>query len=697
MRQRPLRKPRRLRAAQRGVTATLLLAGCASPSAQPEAHVVVDFPAKVRARDIELAPRTLAKRARLVGSQLIVTVTPSGSGRLGVRTPDTCPVTVDLTNLTHGETRREVARRWIDVGPPRTDLGPGGKVRIEVRPGCSEAANGSITWSALEGKLRDMRTERRGFVLSGSLPTLPELFQLPLPHALVPVSPRHQGRVVLEARFTRGALSQVAKLELRALSRSRGLPNIPSSANVLLGGTGWQLLEPERDPGALQSHDGYSLLRPTHAGRWLLRSPEGTELSLRSAAYDQVPLDCTRAACHENLRGHAAGKMSDVLVRGLGGQLGADYAPECALGCHTLGEPGVPDGGFQHVADMLGVDVNQVGRYAELPTALQRLSNVGCLSCHGPGAIPEPSARSSILQSDVCAYCHDAPPRYGHVAAWQASEMSRAARHLPDPTRKDCARCHTTWGFLEGEAAAETPARSAPPAGTAHGLDCVTCHDVHQREARPALLRWPTLPASASHLDAGQFTTSRPCLTCHAPRPALGAERQAWPEASAAAIWLGRGGFARTAGPLTGPAPHATAPEGCLSCHVGSASGFERGENHGFQANPAACQRCHERPPPAPNYALEARALLGRLGERVPALRQLTTQAEGTAPHRDAGQLDVSTAVGRAAYNLLLLLEDPAHGIHNPDYAKLLLDHSEGMLRSTYEPEAHEPEALHDE
>jgi len=36
-----------------------------------------------------------------------------------------------------------------------------------------------------------------------------------------------------------------------------------------------------------------------------------------------------------------------------------------------------------------------------------------------------------------------------------------------------------------------------------------------------------------------------------------------------------------------------------------------------------------------------------------------------------------------------MLLEDPAAGIHNPDYAKLLLDHSEGMLQShTDEPKA---------
>ncbi|HEX6241358.1 MAG TPA: hypothetical protein VFZ61_10710, partial [Polyangiales bacterium] len=386
--------------------------------------------------------------------------------------------------------------------------------------------------------------------------------------------------MVLEARFTRGEVQQLARLELSVFSRSRGLPNVPTGASVLLGGSGWQLLEPAASAAsALRSYEGYSLLRPPSEGRWLLRGPDGTELSLRSAAYDQVPLDCTRAACHDNLRGHAAGKMSDVLVRGLNGQLGADYAPACALGCHALGEPGVPDGGFQHVASTLGIDVNHVSSYAALPAALQRLSNVGCLSCHGPGAIPEPAARSRVLSSDVCAYCHDAPPRYGHVAAWQASAMSQTARRVTDPTRRDCAVCHTTSGFLEAHATTDTPPRELPareaPTGSALGLDCVTCHDVHQREPTRALLRSPKPPPSADHLEAGAFTTSRPCLNCHAPRAPLGTGRQAWPEASAAALWLGRGGFTRTGGPLTGPAVHARSPAGCSSCHVGTAIGLE--------------------------------------------------------------------------------------------------------------------------
>ncbi|HEU5075506.1 MAG TPA: hypothetical protein VFU02_15045 [Polyangiaceae bacterium] len=674
-------------------TTCLTLAACGSDPAAPAAHLVVDFPAGVVARDVRIEPRALAKRARWIGSRLILSVAPHGNGQLTLLTPGTCPLPLDLTGLEAGETRHHEARRWIDLGPSRTDLGPGSKVRVEATPGCAQAKSGRIVWRAIEGALAALESHENGFVLTGTLPTLHDLFERPLAPTLIPVSPESQGRVVVEARFTMGEIEQIARVELSALSRSRGLPNVPTGASVLLGGTGWKLLDPAvSEPSTLQSYEGYSLLRPAQSGPWLLRGPDGSDLRLRSAAYDQVPLDCTRAGCHENLHGHAAGGMSDVLVRGMGGQLGEDYSPACALACHALGEPGVQDGGFSHVAGMLGVDVSQVTSYAELPAALQRLSNVGCLSCHGPGAIPEPGARARILRSDVCAYCHDAPPRYGHVRAWQESAMSQAARRLTDTTRDDCAVCHTTSGFLKAHAASDAPQHEVPEAPP-QGLDCVACHDVHQREPAHALLRSPKPPPSAEHLAAGMFSTSRPCLNCHAPRGRLGSERQAWPEASAAAVWLGRGGFTRTGGLLMGPAVHARAPEGCSSCHVGTTSNVERGKNHGFQANPAACRTCHEHPPPAPEHLSKARSLLAEIARREPALRHLSLPPAGTLPHAHAGELDVSTSLGRAAYNLLLLLEDPAAGIHNPDYTKLLLDHSEGMLRTS----AGEPEQPHDE
>jgi hypothetical protein len=50
-------------------------------------------------------------------------------------------------------------------------------------------------------------------------------------------------------------------------------------------------------------------------------------------------------------------------------------------------------------------------------------------------------------------------------------------------------------------------------------------------------------------------------------------------------------------------------------------------------------------------------------------------------PHARVGtSLDRETPVGRAAYNVLLVIEDPAAAIHNPAYAAALLDAAEAVL-----------------
>src|SRR5690606_10045669 len=117
--------------------------------------------------------------------------------------------------------------------------------------------------------------------------------------------------------------------------------------------------------------------------------------------------------------------MTHVLARGLSGELGP-YPGSCALGCHSAGEPGLLDGGFAHVAEELGHGVPEASAgWDALPRRLRRVGGVTCTTCHGPGAVPERSARWAILRSDVCATCHDAPPRYSHAASYATSAMAR--------------------------------------------------------------------------------------------------------------------------------------------------------------------------------------------------------------------------------------------------------------------------------
>ena len=69
----------------------LTLAACSPQSSKPEAHLVIEFPSRLSASDVDIEPRALALRARSFGSQLVVTVLPRQKAELTVSTPDTCP------------------------------------------------------------------------------------------------------------------------------------------------------------------------------------------------------------------------------------------------------------------------------------------------------------------------------------------------------------------------------------------------------------------------------------------------------------------------------------------------------------------------------------------------------------------------------------------------------------------------------
>jgi hypothetical protein len=335
--------------------------------------------------------------------------------------------------------------------------------------------------------------------------------------------------------------------------------------------------------------------------------------------------------------------MTSVFARGLDGELGAGYDPRCAAACHTLGEAGVADGGFADVARALGVTLPAhpaAGAWAALPRALRRLGGVGCTACHGPGAIPEASARWSILRADVCATCHDAPPRYAVVAGWRAGRMARADA-AAGARAEGCRDCHTTAGFLAA-AGVRPLGVPAPDDVGPMGVACAACHAPHDVHGRRLLRELPPPAVLGAELPPAA-AESGVCLGCHTPRPA---------GSSSAAIWLGRGGLRVADGaPLVGPAPHAAVP--CTGCHDGV--------GHGFAVTPRACGPCHASGPPpiAADIAARAAALGARLG----------VGAHGT----------VTAASDRAAWNVRLVLEDRGAAAHNPVYARKLLDEADAQ------------------
>jgi hypothetical protein len=557
---------------------------------------------------------------------------------------------------------------------PQAPIGFDARFSIKATLTCAQLSGGRIVWRQLEGPpLVKMSPAGDGLEVEARMPSLAATMPGGVPWGVVPISPSTRGDVVLHASWSDGHGANFGReIRITAAHRSRGLPNTPVGVRVYLGGEGWHVTaRPAGSDAALDATGGAASLLPDVAGDWRLADGDGRALALRAGRYDETPLDCGRSGCHPAISAAtAASPMTNVLARFIDARpAGADY-PACAIACHATGEPGAHDGGFAHVASELGAAGDLARRWAELPRDLHRLGGVGCLACHGPGAIPEPSARWSVLRADVCAVCHDAPPRYGHVLAWRLTAMARADQNLRARSERACARCHTTAGFLEAVATPERAPvdRRAPDGVGAVGIGCAACHAVHDPKTpgAPRLLRATPTPA----LLTG--AASSVCLPCHTPD--AGDTR---PGASAAALWLGRGGLdPATGAPLTGSAVHAGVAGGCIGCHRAGPDNLERGAGHGFRAPTSVCASCHPPRTPTTDLRAWAQALWRALRKHE---TPLPPHAAGDA---DGVRVDRRTPLGRAAWNVLLVLEDPAAAAHNARYADALLASAASVIEA---------------
>lgn len=659
----------------------------------PRAWLVLELPAlsDLDPNDPRFTPKSGVIAVRRVGSTLTVELSLEANvSTLLVDLDGTCPSSFDLRGLEPGQVVRRALRPWIDFGPRQVQIGYGARFEIRVRPGCPEAQSGQIRWSVVSGaELSDIRQSQNGFLFEAKTAPLARWFPGGLNWGIAPISPRTRAETVLKASWTApGRRAVTRRVVVSAAARSHGLPSVSTHQRLFLGGSGWRLVShPDGAQASIRADGDQSTIEPDVAGLWKLEDGQGRELRIRSGRYDDTPLDCGRSECHAKLTANAAASpMTTVLRRGLAGALGAGYGVACAVACHTVGEPGVEDGGFWSVASALGVtwsDPN-LRAWERLPSALRRLGGVGCLGCHGPGAVPEPSSRWSILQAGVCAYCHDAPPRYGHVAAWQSSKMAQSDHDPRARSRPECARCHTTSGFLDSLKALGGP-RSAPLEAGPLGIACAACHAVHPTSPETAeshagapvqaLLRAVAVPPALSDLPTPSRDPTLVCLRCHAPEAGA-------PDASAAAIWAGRGGFEPSSGaPLSGSAPHLNIAGGCVGCHNSGPSGLERGSNHAFLVDRKTCRPCHAT---APTASTELRdrilALYSKLGLE-PANRPLEGSRASEPPHASLRRLDLGSPRGRAQYNALLVVEDPAAEYHNRPYAERLLESAEAALK----------------
>lgn len=648
------------------VLASLLIAACEGPAergspANGRRLIVAAAALPVSSLEaLRLEPKGVLLEAIRVDRRLELTL-DSRATEITVHAPGACPQSFEFPPRAR-EGRTQLTP-LIELSGPASDVGFDATFEVSVRTGCASARRGSIAWSVEGAPLAELSVLDGGFRVVGRTAPAPErLTSWPAGH-VVPVSPAERGTTRLVARWTSPSGDMVTRsIDVSAAPRSRGLPNVGLGERVLLAGSGYRVVT--RPDGALAEvmpwgSFGLSSLVPDRAGAWELDAG-GRRLRLHADRYDAVPLDCGRTECHA-AETHAAqsSPMTAALV-----ELLARSEPDvaCAFGCHTTGEHGGTDGGFSHALADLDIDAETLPAWNELPRPLRRLGGVGCLACHGPTAMPEESARWAILRADVCAYCHDAPPRYGHVRAWRSTALARADERLETRAIAECARCHTTWGLLDAVNPSASGSRIPPDDASPMGVACVACHAVHAQTAvQPGLLRRAPVDAVYAGLPESAVERSSTCIRCHSPEAGVGP--------SAALIWAGQGAQdPLTGAPLLGPAPHAAVPGGCVGCHGSRTSSVSRGVGHDFRATPDRCPACHADRPIDRSLFERARHLLSSAdapAERHPA------HARPSVP---------VTVEDRALALARLVLEDRGAAVHNPRYAELLLDRAALVL-----------------
>jgi hypothetical protein len=491
--------------------------------------------------------------------------------------------------------------------------------------------------------------------------------------------------------------------------------------------------------------------QPDVAGSYAIRLTIGTKdttITIKAAAYtgtnrnnvSGAPMNC--ASCHESSarpdiytrwKNSAHAKVFENRMNGI---KAANWGESC-FKCHTTGynnsSLAANSGGFKQVATQVGFVASQwlpwrAGKYDSLLTTdkkmLSLVAGVGCESCHGPKDPTHFSAgtQPQTMSSEVCARCHDAPPRYNQYAQW---ENTKHSGKVASPANQrgftgtavvtaynlnDCVRCHDGAAFVnftqgkpfDNRAASGYSRLARTP------ITCQTCHEPHNGGLRSAPAASDTLTNGFSYRGI-DFGKGKVCVDCHKYRrygddQVLRNMSTTWGPhyAGVADVFLGQSA-ARVTGNISA---HKLVQNTCVGCHMQPTPDttsvardkigmhtwkmrYVAPDNRKYD-NVAVCQPCHgpintfddiiafmdyDGNGRKEAFTTEFNNLMERLGKALPPFgvkKVATTDINRTAiaTHPDSVRLKI------AFWNYLYLKYDGSSGMHNPTHAINVLQQS---------------------
>jgi len=308
----------------------------------------------------------------------------------------------------------------------------------------------------------------------------------------------------------------------------------------------------------------------------------------------------------------------------------------------------------------------------------------------GPQGEPGPAAVTTDL---TCTECHnDTSLISSKKANWQESLHGQGTAFIEEGGNKNCAFCHS--GATFSASVAKGLAFNAVESGDANPThqDCRTCHQIHTSytsadwalETNAAV----TFVVSGATFDGGSGNL---CANCHQARRYIAnfvAKDSAGvviPDKYQANvrfnthlsdqgdIILGVLDVNEILGVEGKPGAHYSMVENtCVGCHMG---GSETA-NHRFRPEVTACVACH-----ADAESLDVNGAVTAFEEKYAELHDalvaeglLNEDGSPVTKNADGTPLLIDTKPAAALFVYGALEEDASKGVHNPNYAKALIE-----------------------
>ncbi len=564
-------------------------------------------------------------------------------------------------------------------------------------------------------------------------------------------------------------LAQTVKVKREAMSpgrRSSGTPNYtaPPGPNYIstglrtvakgmmvylsadttgsIGSFSWSFVSRPTGSTAVIDTPGNKFVRfiPDVFGQYIVKVTANGSLNaydtLWVSTYAGVGVDppgCgTVGACHADKRTEWSGTgHSRHFTEGITGQLEVStsgmgyYAPGC-IKCHTTGwEPTVNNGNFGYIAHQTTWDstwwrgltgnflipYNDSTIYRNMPASLLPVANIGCESCHGPGANHFGDAKKIGVSKEagVCMQCHDAPKKHRLGTYWQASGHSTFAEG-GHTSNTSCFPCHSGSAFPKWINNKSAPGYSVAADGNIN-INCITCHDPHS-DANPNQLRTVTIDSLKNGWKpaAGIGGKGLLCMNCHQSRyvqkvkstpPYYGFGSRFNPHGNPQAdMFFGRNSYEFGDANLAGLSTHTGLANACVTCHMAtrvngtsSHSDHELAMKDGDADFVVACVGCHgpittfdaiRAPYDYDHNGLiegvqtEVQGMLNQLKLRLPLASNGEPIGGSIVTRADSNLIANRPDLVAGIYTYYFVKNDKSMGVHNTKYAVAILQKALG-------------------